>query len=79
MNQMNWGAWIQGVISSICGAAVIVITALLVLSTPPKGWQLFVIAIGPFAINFFSFIKQNPPPIHWNGKERRDLPEPPKP
>ena len=60
---MDWGQWIQGLISSAASAIVVVITALIVLPSCPAGWQLFVIAVGPFLINFFSYIKQTPPPI----------------
>jgi len=63
MNQLNWGQWLQGLVSSVASAAVTVITALIVLPACPAGWELFVIGVGPFLINFFSFIKQSPPPI----------------
>lgn len=61
--KMNWGAWLQGLISSAASAAVTVITALIILPQCPAGWQFFVIAVGPFLINFLSYIKQTPPPI----------------
>lgn len=60
---MNWGLWLQGLISSFASAAITVLTALVVLPQCPAGWQLFIIAVGPFLINFFSYIKQTPPPI----------------
>lgn len=78
MNKLAWGKWLQGLISSVASAVVTVLTALLVLKEPPQDWQLFVIATGPFLINFFSYLKQCPPPL-WDGVDRRGQPTaPPK-
>lgn len=60
---LNWGAWIQGLIASLASAAAAVIGVLMGLSTCPTGWELAKIAILPAALGFFSFIKQSPPPI----------------
>jgi hypothetical protein len=60
---MNWKLWLQGLASSLASAAITVLTALIVLPQCPAGWQLFIIAVGPFLINFFSYIKQTPIPI----------------
>jgi hypothetical protein len=60
---LNWGEWLKGLASACASAIVTILLVLIALPTPPHGWQLFVIAIGPFAVNFFSYIKQSPPPI----------------
>jgi hypothetical protein len=60
---LNWGAWLQGLISAFASGGVTAIAALAVLKTRPDTWTLFVIAGIPAALNFFSYIKDCPPPI----------------
>ena len=63
MENMNWGVWLRGVIQSLCSGAITALAALAILTEMPPAWKLFVIAGIPTLINFFSYIKQSPPPI----------------
>jgi len=60
---MNWSVWFQGLIVALASSAYTVISSLVILKTPPSGWELAVIAGGPFVLGFLGFIKQTPPPI----------------
>lgn len=63
MDSMNWGAWLRGLISSISNGAITVLAAVAVLNETPAPWKLFVIGGIPLLFNFFSYIKQSPPPF----------------
>jgi hypothetical protein len=63
MNNMNWGVWLRGVISSFSSGVITALAAIAVLKTPPDTWTLFVIGGIPTLLNFFSYIKQSPPPF----------------
>jgi len=60
---LNWGIWLQGLISAFASGVVTAIAAVAVLKTRPDAWTLFVIGGVPTLINFFAYIKQCPPPI----------------
>jgi len=60
---MNWGSWLQGLISALASGLITALTAIVVLKLPPTTWELIVIAVIPALLNFLSFIKQTPPPI----------------
>jgi hypothetical protein len=88
MENMNWGVWIRGVISALSAGAITALAALATMNEWPPMWKLFVIGGIPTLLNFFSYIKQSPPPFGY--KVVRDLsiplptcdpkpPEPPKP
>ncbi len=63
VDNMNWGTWIRGLISSISNGAITVLAAVAVLTEMPATWKLFVIGGVPLLFNFFSYIKQSPPPF----------------
>ena len=63
MDNMNWGTWIRGLISSVSNGAITVLAAIALLDQMPEAWKLFVIGGIPLLFNFFSYIKQSPPPI----------------
>jgi len=63
MNDLNWGLWLRGLISAFSNGAMIAVGALMVLKQPPTAWELLYIAIFPMALQFFGYIKQNPPPL----------------
>lgn len=60
---MNWGAWLQGLISAISNGILTAIGASVVIPGQTTLKQLAMIAIIPTAISFFMYIKQSPPPI----------------
>lgn len=60
---LNWGAWLQGLIVALGTAAATVVGVLMGLDTCPTGWQMVKIVILPTALGFFSYLKQTPPPI----------------
>jgi hypothetical protein len=70
---MNWGAWLQGLISALATAGLTILATMAALEKPPTGWQLFIIAGIPALVNFFAYIKQSPPPIK-GGSARALLP-----
>ena len=63
MENMNWGTWLRGLISSVSNGAITVLAAVAVLNEVPAAWKLFVIGGIPLLFNFFSYIKQSPPPF----------------
>ncbi len=63
MDNMNWGIWLRGVISSLSSGVITALAAMAVLKGMPTAWELFVIGGIPTLLNFFSYIKQSPPPI----------------
>ncbi len=63
MENMNWGTWLRGLISSISNGAITVLAAVAVLNEVPAAWKLFVIGGIPLLFNFFPYIKQSPPPF----------------
>lgn len=68
MEDINWGLWCRGLISAFGNGAMVAVSALMVLKEPPSYWQLMLMAIFPMALQFFSYLKQTPPPI---GKVQR--------
>jgi zinc transporter ZupT len=60
---LNWKAWLKGLIAALATAVVTVIGVLLGLDTFPTGFQLFKIVILPAALGFFTYIQQTPPPM----------------
>jgi hypothetical protein len=63
MDNINWGVWLRGLISAFANGATIAVGALMLLPEPPKPWRLLLIAVFPMALQFFSYLKQTPPPI----------------
>jgi hypothetical protein len=63
MDNLNWGTWLRGLISSVSNGAITVLAAIAVLQEWPATWKLFVIGGVPLLFNFFSYIKQSPPPF----------------
>jgi uncharacterized membrane protein YedE/YeeE len=63
MNNLNWGGWLSGLISAFSNGCMIAIGALMVLKQRPAIWELCAIAIFPMLLQFFGYIRQNPPPI----------------
>jgi hypothetical protein len=63
MDNMNWGTWLRGVISSLSAGIITALAAVAVLKEMPSAWNLFVIGGIPTLLNFFSYIKQSPPPF----------------
>ncbi len=63
MDNMNWGVWLRGVISSVSAGIITALAAVATLNEMPSTWKLFVIGGIPTLLNFFSYIKQSPPPI----------------
>ena len=63
MDTMNWGVWFRGLISSISLGCLTALGVVAVLSEPPALWKLFTIAGIPVLFNFFSYLKQSPPPF----------------
>ncbi len=63
MENMNWGVWLRGVISSLSSGIITALAAMAVLKQMPTTWELFVIGGIPTLMGFFSYIKQSPPPI----------------
>jgi peptidoglycan/LPS O-acetylase OafA/YrhL len=78
MDNMNWGTWFRGAISALSSGIIIALTAIVVLKQPPTLWELFIIAIIPAALNFFSYIKQSPPPFGYKLVKDPTVVEPPK-
>jgi hypothetical protein len=69
MNNLNWGAWLQGLIASLGAAGASIISVLMGLDKCPTGWELTKIAALPAALAFFLLIKQTPPPIGGENKK----------
>jgi hypothetical protein len=63
MENMNWGTWLRGVISSLASGLITALGAIVVLKVPPDAWTFFIIGGIPVFFNFFSYIKQSPPPF----------------
>jgi hypothetical protein len=64
--KMNWGAWFSGLIAALATGILTALVAIAVLPALPTGWQLFLVAGVPTALQFFGYLKQTPPPF---GKE----------
>ncbi len=63
MDNMNWGVWFRGVVQSLSAGVITALVAVAVLKQMPSTWELFLIAGVPVLLNFFSYIKQSPPPF----------------
>ncbi len=63
MENMNWGVWLRGLISSLSSGLITALAAVAVLKQMPTAWELFIIGGIPTLMGFFAYIKQSPPPI----------------
>ena len=60
---MNWGSWLQGLISAIANGVLTGITVSVVVPGKTTIAELGMIALIPTIVSFFMYIKQSPPPI----------------
>jgi hypothetical protein len=78
MDNMNWGTWLRGVISSLSTGVITALAAMATLKDIPSTWNLFVIGGIPTLMGFFAYIKQSPPPFGYK-LIKDDTVVPPKP
>ena len=60
---MNWGAWVQGLISAVANGIVTALGASAVIPGKTTLSELVTIAAIPTIISFFMYLKQSPPPL----------------
>jgi len=62
-NSMNWGKWLQGLISAIANGVLTGITASAVVPGQTTIRDLLTIAAVPTVVSFFMYLRQDPPPL----------------